>query len=129
MVRLSVAAFISFALFGVEALVPSSNFLGSSRAALAPVATTREPTRGDMTMRARNCDLTGKSPNRQAMTVTFSHKRNKRVQGVNLQKKRLWWPEGNKFVTLRISTKALRTIEKYGLDTAAKKYELDLSTY
>ena len=80
-------------------------------------------------MRARNCDLTGKSPNRQAMVVTFSHKRNKKVQGVNLQKRRIFWPEGNRFVTLRISTKALRTIEKYGIDKAAKKYDLDLEKF
>jgi ribosomal protein L28 len=104
MVRLSVLAFIA-ALVGVDALIPSSSFLGSTRAALVPAAPSRESTRGAMMMRTRICDLTGKSANRQAMTVTFSHKRNKRVQGVNLQKKRLWWEEGNKFVTLRISTK------------------------
>ena len=32
-------------------------------------------------------------------------------------------------MTMRISTKALRTIEKYGLEKAAKKYEMDLSKY
>lgn len=78
-------------------------------------------------MRARVCDLTGKRPNRQAMAVTFSHKRNKKVQHVNLQNRRIWWPEGNKFVKLRVSTKGLRTIEKYGIDLAAKKYGLDLA--
>ncbi len=31
-------------------------------------------------MRARNCDLLGKKPNRKARVVTFSHKRIKKVQ-------------------------------------------------
>ena len=89
-----------------EAFSSSSSFLSSSRS-MAPVAegSTRTANRPGMTMRARICDLTGKRPNRQAMSVTFSHKRTKKVQGVNLQKKRLWWTEGNKFVTMRISTK------------------------
>ena len=104
-----------------------SGFLGATVSAPAAPAPARQPVKSTLEMRARNCDLTGKSPNRQAMVVTFSHKRNKKVQHVNLQKRRLWWEEGNRFVTMRISTKALRTIEKYGLETAAKKYDLDLS--
>lgn len=97
--------------------------------AIARTAVSRQASRSAVSMRARVCDLTGKKPNRQAMTVTFSHKRNKRVQAVNLQTRKLWWEEGNRYVSLRISTKALRTIEKYGLDRAAKKYELDLSKF
>ena len=104
-----------------------SGFMGANMAAPAAPPAARQPVKGNLEMRARNCDLTGKTPNRQAMVVTFSHKRNKKVQHVNLQKRRLWWEEGNRFVSMRISTKALRTIEKYGLDTAAKKYEMDLS--
>jgi large subunit ribosomal protein L28 len=60
-----------------------------------------------LTMRTRVCDLIGKKANRQAMAVSFSHKRTKKVQHVNLQTKRLWWAEGNKFVTLRVSTKVI----------------------
>jgi large subunit ribosomal protein L28 len=33
----------------------------------------------------------------------------------NLQKKRLWIPEEKRFVTLRLSTAALRTIDKKGI--------------
>jgi large subunit ribosomal protein L28 len=35
----------------------------------------------------------------------------------NLQRKRLWLPEENRFVSLRLSTAALRTIDKVGLAT------------
>jgi len=37
--------------------------------------------------------------------------------------------KGKKNVTLRVSTKGLRTIKKYGIDKAAKKYNVDLSKF
>jgi hypothetical protein len=40
----------------------------------------------------RKCQLTGQKAN-NAMVVTFSHKRNKKLQHVNLQKKKVYWPE------------------------------------
>lgn len=89
----------------------------------------RRAGRSAVVMRARNCDLTGKKPNRDAMVVTFSHKRNHKVQHVNLQNRRFWWEEGSRYVRMRVSTKGLKTIKKYGLETAAKKYEVDLSKF
>ena len=59
-----------------------SGFLGATVSAPAAPAPARQPVKSTLEMRARNCDLTGKSPNRQAMVVTFSHKRNKKVQHV-----------------------------------------------
>ncbi|KAJ8600060.1 hypothetical protein CTAYLR_001856 [Chrysophaeum taylorii] len=81
------------------------------------------------TMRFRVCDLTGKRRNAKAMTVTFSHKRNHKVQHVNLQTRRLWWAEADRYVRMRVSTKALKTIAKYGLQKAANKYDVDLTKY
>jgi large subunit ribosomal protein L28 len=37
--------------------------------------------------------------------VTFSHKRNKKLQGVNLQEKKVYWPAKQRWVTLKLSTK------------------------
>jgi len=39
----------------------------------------------------------------------------------NLAKKRLWFTEENRFVTLRLSAAALRTIEKKGLATVIRE--------
>lgn len=39
----------------------------------------------------------------------------------NLVKKRLWFGEENRFVTLRLSTKALRTIDRVGLATVIRE--------
>jgi len=84
----------------------------------------------NMEMRARICDLTGKRPNRQARVVTFSHKRIKKVQHVNLQKKKFYSEELGRNVKLRISTKGIKTVTKYnGIDAAAKKFGVDLSKF
>jgi large subunit ribosomal protein L28 len=58
---------------------------------------------------ARRCDLTGKRPN-VANNVSHSNVKTKRRQLPNLQMKKVWWEEENRFVTLRISTRALRTL-------------------
>jgi large subunit ribosomal protein L28 len=83
-----------------------------------------------LVMRARVCDLTGKSPNRQARVITFSNQRNKTVQHVNLQWKRFFSEELDRKVRLRVSTKAIKTVTKLGgIDKAAKKYEIDLAKF
>ena len=80
-------------------------------------------------MRARVCDVLGKKANTKANVVTFSGKRNAKVQEVNLQNKRILWPEQNRYVHMRVSTKGLKTIRKYGLQQAAKKFDIDLSKF
>jgi large subunit ribosomal protein L28 len=83
-----------------------------------------------MVMRARVCDLLGKKPNRQARVVTFSHKRIKKVQQVNLQWKRYFSEELKRTVRLRLSTKGIKTVTKMGsIDDAAKKFEVDLKKF
>ena len=52
----------------------------------------------------RVCDLTGKKRN-NGFNVTFSHIRNKKLQQVNLFNKRVYWPEGQRWVKLRICAK------------------------
>ncbi|KAH0883164.1 hypothetical protein HID58_059260 [Brassica napus] len=73
----------------------------------------------------RICPFTGKKANR-ANKVSFSNHKIKKLQFVNLQYKKVWWEAGNRFVKLRLSTKALKTIEKNGLDAVAKKAGIDL---
>ena len=92
--------------------------------------TAQRSSRSNMEMRARVCDLLGKRPNRQARVVTFSHKRNKTVQHVNLQTKRYFSDELGRNVKLRLSTKGMKTVTKYGgVDAAAKKFGLDLTKF
>jgi large subunit ribosomal protein L28 len=62
----------------------------------------------------RKCSLTGKRRN-AAMLVSHSHVRTRSFQEVNLQSKRVWFEDESRWVRLRISTRALRTISRKGL--------------
>ncbi|MBL0032367.1 MAG: 50S ribosomal protein L28 [Bacteroidetes bacterium] len=69
---------------------------------------------------ARICDLTGK----KAMTgnsVSFSNKKTKRKFNPNLQTKKFFVPELGEWITLKVSTSALRTIDKLGISAAIEK--------
>lgn len=64
---------------------------------------------------SRVCQITGKGP----MTGNrVSHANNKRRRRFlpNLHVQRFWLESERRFVSLRISTKALRTIEKNGIE-------------
>lgn len=77
---------------------------------------------------ARRCQLTGKKAN-NAFSISHSHRRTKRLQHANLQDKRVWWAEGNCWVKLRISTKAIKTLEKKGLQAMAKEAGINLNKF
>ncbi|MBS83486.1 MAG: 50S ribosomal protein L28 [Gammaproteobacteria bacterium] len=72
------------------------------------------------------CKITGKRP-RVANNVSKANNKTKRRQLPNLQYKRIFVPELGKNVRLRLSTKALKTIDKYGLLPYLKKKGLSLS--
>ena len=74
---------------------------------------------------ARRCVLTGKRPN-VANKVSHSHIKTKRRQLPNLQWKRIYVPELNRWVRLRLSTRALRTLSKKGLTRFLKDKGLTL---
>jgi len=63
---------------------------------------------------ARICELTGKRPI-VGNNVSHSNKKTKRRFLPNLQVKKFYVPEVDKTITLKISTSALRTIDKKGL--------------
>lgn len=69
----------------------------------------------------KQCDISKKKYNR-ANKVSFSNKHHRYQQHVNLQSKRVWDPETQRFVRVRVSTKMIKTITKYGLRSALKRY-------
>jgi large subunit ribosomal protein L28 len=58
--------------------------------------------------------LTGKKPLR-ARNISHAHNVTNRFQRPNLQTKKIFVPELGRSVRLRLSTRALRTIDKKGL--------------
>ena len=66
---------------------------------------------------SRVCQLTGKKV-MVGNNVSHSKRRTKRTFYPNLQKKRFYNTEDGSYVTLRVSTSAMRTINKIGLKAA-----------
>lgn len=63
---------------------------------------------------ARKDQLTGKGP-MSGHNVSHANNRTKRRFQVNLQKKRFYIPEEDRWVTLRVSAQTLKTINKKGI--------------
>jgi large subunit ribosomal protein L28 len=64
---------------------------------------------------ARVCEVTGKKP----MTgnhVSHANNKTKRRFLPNLQRRRFWVESENRWISLRLSNVALRTIDKNGID-------------
>ena len=62
---------------------------------------------------SRKCSVTNKK-GKVGNNVSHSKRRTKRVQEVNLQWKRFWVPELSRWVRLRVSTSAIRSVAKHG---------------
>ncbi len=69
---------------------------------------------------SRKCELTGKGV-LVGHRVSHSNIKTKHRFEPNLQKKKFWSEEQNCFVKLKVSTSAIRTIDKMGVDTYARK--------
>tara|TARA_B100001109_G_C18599051_1_gene351509 strand:- start:152 stop:388 length:237 start_codon:yes stop_codon:yes gene_type:complete len=65
---------------------------------------------------SRVCDVTGKKP-MFGNKVSHAHNKSRRRFNVNLQKKKFWFAEENRFITLRLSTRGMRIIDKKGIRT------------
>ena len=74
---------------------------------------------------SRICKLTGKRP-RVANNVSKANNKTKRKQYPNLQNKKVFIPETGKFIKLKISTKAIKIIDKFGLTHFLNKNNLSL---
>jgi large subunit ribosomal protein L28 len=66
------------------------------------------------------CQITGKRP-RVGNNVSHSNIKTKRRFYPNLQKKKFYIPEEDRWVTMKVSASVLRTINKNGLTAVLKK--------
>ena len=64
---------------------------------------------------ARVCQVTGKTP-MVGNRVSHANNRTKRRFLPNLQRRRFWVESENRWISLRLTTNALRTIDKNGID-------------
>ena len=61
------------------------------------------------------CQVTGKKP-QAGNNVSHAKNRNKRTFQPNLHKHRFWVESENRYVSLTVSAKGMRTIDKNGID-------------
>ncbi len=66
------------------------------------------------------CQLTGKKAI-SGNSVSHSNRKTKRTFNPNLQVKKFFIPEENKWITLKVSTEAIRTISKKGISACLKE--------
>ena len=64
---------------------------------------------------ARVCQVTGKAP-MVGNNVSHANNRTKRRFLPNLQRRRIWVESENRWISLRLTNNALRTIDKNGID-------------
>jgi large subunit ribosomal protein L28 len=69
---------------------------------------------------ARVCQITGKRPV-VGNNVSHANNKTKRRFLPNLHKKRFFVPETGEWITLKVSSTALRTIDKYGITAVLNK--------
>ena len=73
------------------------------------------------------CQITGKR-GLVGMNVSHANNRTKKVQNVNVQRKRFYLPEEDRWVRLRVSTRAIRSITKMGLRKFVEKHGVSMET-
>jgi large subunit ribosomal protein L28 len=70
-------------------------------------------------------DITGKRK-LKGQNVSHSNIKTKRWQLLNIQRRRVWVPELGRFVTLNLTTRDLRTIDRIGVYEYARRHGVRL---
>lgn len=66
------------------------------------------------------CQITGKRP-MSGHNVSHANNKTKRRFLPNLQKRRIWVPSEKRYISMRLSTKAMRLIDKLGIEAVLEK--------
>jgi large subunit ribosomal protein L28 len=67
-----------------------------------------------------HCQLTGVQPV-FGNNVSHSHRRTRRRWNPNVQQRRYWLPSEKRFVRLTVSARAIKTIDKIGVEAAVAR--------
>jgi large subunit ribosomal protein L28 len=62
------------------------------------------------------CQLTGRKPG-YGKRVSHSHRRTNRRWEPNIQRRRYFVPSEGRWVRLRLSTKAIKTVDRHGIES------------
>ncbi len=66
------------------------------------------------------CQVTGRKPE-FGKQVSHSHRRTNRRWNPNIQRRSFYLPSEGRTITLNVSTKGLKTIDRYGIESVVAK--------
>lgn len=69
---------------------------------------------------SKQCQVTGKKPI-SGHHVSHANNKTRRRFYPNLQKRRIWVESQQRFVTLKVTARGLRTIDKIGIDAVLER--------
>lgn len=67
-----------------------------------------------------HCQVTGRKPS-FGKSVSHSHRRTNRRWNPNIQRRRYYLPSEDRYVTLSISTKGIKTIDRDGIEAVVAR--------
>ncbi len=68
---------------------------------------------------SKYCQVTGRGP-MFGNNVSHAHNKTRRRFDLNIFRKKFWFDSENRFITLRVSAKGLRIIDKNGLESVVR---------
>ncbi len=71
---------------------------------------------------SRRCELTGVGV-LAGNNVSHAHNKTRRRFLPNLQKKRIWLPEEKRYITLKVTARAIKTLDKKGYNAMMKELQ------
>jgi large subunit ribosomal protein L28 len=80
----------------------------------------QRPRSGRTITMAKVCAITGKKPI-SGNNVSHANNKTRRKWNPNLQWKRFWIPSENRFIRLRVSTSAMKNIDKNGIEAVLRE--------
>ena len=75
---------------------------------------------------ARKCQISGKS-GQYGHRVSHAKNKTKHVFRPNLQMRRVYSTEAKRWLRIKMSTRMIRTLDKYGLTETLRRYKVALS--
>ncbi len=75
---------------------------------------------------SKKCIITGKKP-QSGFNVSHANNKTKRRFLPNLQKRHLWLASQKRYITIRISTRGLKLVDKIGLEAVLEKLKIKKS--
>jgi large subunit ribosomal protein L28 len=72
---------------------------------------------------AKVCPITGKRP-MMGNNVSHANNKTRRRFNPNLQKRRIWLESEKRYISLRITTRGLRIIDKHGIEKVLADIQL-----